>query len=182
MRRQQKSAAPAAVAPMKRVTGLRYGVLDDLLGYALRRAQNALYLHFAQATAAFDITPARFAALTLIGENPGLAQNILAQAMGIDRSGALRLADWFAGRGLAERRPVETDARLWGLHLTDEGRRTLAAMTAAVRAHDDAMARRVGADAALLRDLLEKIAAPSAGAKRTKTRGGSDAYSTTSFS
>jgi DNA-binding MarR family transcriptional regulator len=182
MRRQQQSSAPIAVAPMKRVPGLRYGALDDFLGYALRRAQNALYLDFARATAAFDITPARFAALTLIGENPGLAQNILAQAMGIDRSGALRLADWFGARGLAERRLVESDARLWGLHLTDDGRRTLAAMTTAVRAHDPAWAARVGADAPLLRDLLEKLAAPPVGAKKAKARGGPNAYSTPSVS
>ena len=39
------------------VPGLRYGVLDELLGYALRRAQNALYLDFYRATAGLDVSP-----------------------------------------------------------------------------------------------------------------------------
>lgn len=178
MRRQQQSLAPAAVAPMQRVPGLAYGVLDDLLGYALRRAQNALYLDFSRAAAAFDVTPARFAALVLIDANPALTQNILAQAMGIDRSGALRLADWLGARGLAERRPIEGDARSWGLHLTDKGRRTLKDMIVAVRAHDKTMAARLGVEAAQLKLLLERLASPPARAQKKMTRGGSNAFPT----
>ncbi|MFN3305521.1 MAG: MarR family transcriptional regulator, partial [Roseateles sp.] len=39
-------AADWAQAELRPLPGLAYGVLDELLGYALRRAQNALYLHF----------------------------------------------------------------------------------------------------------------------------------------
>jgi hypothetical protein len=104
------------------VPGVDYGALDGLLGYALRRAQNALYLDFYRATAAWGISPQRFAALVLIARNPGLRQGLLGQAMGLHRSGALRLTDWLTAQGYAERRDAPGDARAWGLHLTAAGK------------------------------------------------------------
>ena len=146
---------------MRRVPELRYGVLDDLLGYALRRAQNALYLDFHAATAEFDITPQRFAALVLIGENPGLKQGVLAEAMGIDRSGALRLVEWLGERGLVERSRVVEDGRAWGLQLSRKGADALAQMTGAVKTHDRRMMARVGPRASELKALLDRLGSES---------------------
>lgn len=147
-----------ALSAMLRVPGLRYGVLDDLLGYALRRAQNALYLDFHTATAAFNISPQRYAALVLIGENPGLKQGVLAEAMGIDRSGALRLVDWLGKRELVRRTRLADDGRAWGLALTERGEAERAAITEAVSQHDRRMMARVEPAAAELKSLLERLA------------------------
>ena len=141
------------------VAGVDYGVLDSLLGYSLRRAQNALYLDFDRATSAFDISPQRYAALVIIGANADIHQGLLAEAMGIDRSGALRLIDWLAGRNYVERRGNLADARRWGLHLSPAGAETLAAMTEAVLQHDGALAARVaaGSEGAALKTLLDQF-------------------------
>ncbi|MBT9459124.1 MAG: MarR family transcriptional regulator [Burkholderiaceae bacterium] len=153
------SPAPdAPEAPLLPVAGLVYGVLDDLLGYALRRAQNALYLDFFRATEAYDVSPQRFAALVLVAENPGLRQGLLAQAMGLHRSGALRLTNWLAERGWVERRDDPLDARSWGLHLTTSGLAQVEALTAAVRAHDAALSQALGKQATGLKQTLEQLA------------------------
>lgn len=140
------------------VPGLRYGVLDELLGYALRRAQNALYLDFYRATAGADISPQRFAALVLVAENPGMRQGLLAQAMGLHRSGALRLTDWLTAQGWVERRDDPADARSWGLHLTAAGRRRLAKLQQAVLAHDRSLVQGMGERGTGLKADLERLA------------------------
>lgn len=153
-----RTASPDPEGPMLPVPGLDYGPLDGLLGYALRRAQNALYLDFYRATAAWDISPQRYAALVLIARNPGLRQGLLAQAMGLHRSGALRLTDWLTAQGWAERRDTPADARAWGLHLTSAGKRLLARLEAAVAAHDQALLAALGEQGAALKAGLERLA------------------------
>lgn len=140
------------------VPGLRYGVLDELLGYALRRAQNALYLAFYRATQGADISPQRFAALVLVAENPGMRQGLLAQAMGLHRSGALRLTDWLTAQGWVERRDDPADARSWGLHLTPAGRRMLSWLEQAVMGHDRALIDGLGERGAALKLDLDRLA------------------------
>ena len=158
-RSKPSNAAPEPPeAPLLPVAGLDYGVLDDLLGYALRRAQNALYLDFYRATAELDVSPQRFAALVLVGRNPGMRQGLLAQAMGLHRSGALRLTDWLTGRGWVERRDDAEDARRWGLFLTAAGKRQLTALERRVRAHDERLMSALGDRAARLKADLELLA------------------------
>jgi len=140
------------------VPGLDYGVLDELLGYSLRRAQSALYLDFHRATASFDISPPRFAALVLVSRNAGLRQQQLAEAMGLHRSGALRLTDWLQERGWVERRADPADARAWGLHLTATGRAALRQLEQAVRAHDAALMHALGPTAGAMKSELERLA------------------------
>ena len=129
MQRQPSPYRPRALTPIARVPGLDYDVLDELLGYSLRRAQVAMFLAFHQAvsglpsavTRGMEITPPRFTALVVIGANPGLSQSSLGKVLGIARSGAMQVTDWFEGRGLVERRHLPDDARAWGLHLTAKG-------------------------------------------------------------
>ncbi len=149
-------------APLLPVPGLDYGVLDDLLGYALRRAQIALYLDFYQATAELDVSPPRFAALVLVGRNPGMRQGLLAQALGLHRSGALRLTDWLTGRGWVERQDDADDARSWGLFLTAAGKRKLAELERRVLAHEARVMRGLGGRGAALKADLERLAAVAA--------------------
>lgn len=153
-----KTDSPEPEGLMLPVPGVDYGPLDGLLGYALRRAQNALYLDFYRATAAWDVSPQRFAALVLIARNPGLRQGLLGQAMGLHRSGALRLTDWLTAQGWAERRDRPGDARAWGLHLTPAGKRRLTPLEAAVAAHDAALVTALGEQGLTLKAGLERLA------------------------
>ncbi|MDA8110521.1 MAG: MarR family winged helix-turn-helix transcriptional regulator [Betaproteobacteria bacterium] len=147
---------PRALAPIPRVAGLDYDVLDELLGYSLRRAQVALFLAFHEATRGMEITPPRFTALVVIGANPDISQSTLGEVLGIARSGAMLLTDWMVARGLVERRRRPDDRRAWGLHLTRRGERFVARMKRRVRAAD---ARRAAAlNARELRELLRLLA------------------------
>jgi DNA-binding MarR family transcriptional regulator len=110
---------------MKRVPDLRYDVLDELLGYPLRRAQLAMFGAFDEATRGMRLTPPRFTALVVIGANPGLSQTALGRVLGVARSGAMLMTDLLEERGLVERRHQPDDGRAWGLHLTRRGERFL---------------------------------------------------------
>jgi DNA-binding MarR family transcriptional regulator len=127
---------PRTLVPIPRVEGLAHGVLDDLIGYALRRAQVAMFIAFHEATRGMDITPPRFTALMIVGANPGIGQSALGQVLGIARSGAMMLTDWMEDRGLAERRRRPNDGRSWGVHLTARGDEFLARTKRKVTAED----------------------------------------------
>jgi len=136
MRKLPSPYRPRALAPISRVSRLDYDVLDELLGYALRRAQVGMFLAFHAATRGQDITPPRFTALVIVGANPGIGQSALGQVLGIARSGAMMLTDWMEARGLAERRRRPNDGRAWGVHLSARGEKLLAAMKRRVLAQD----------------------------------------------
>jgi len=127
---------PRVLAPIARVAGLDYGVLDELLGYQVRRAQVAMFLAFHAATRGEAITPPRFTALVMVGANPGIGQSTLGQVLGIARSGAMMLTNWMEERGLAERRRRPGDGRSWGVHLTARGEKMVAAMKRRVLVED----------------------------------------------
>jgi DNA-binding MarR family transcriptional regulator len=121
MPRQPSPYRPRTLTPIARVPGLKYDVLDELLGYSLRRAQVAMFVAFHEATRGMNMTPPRFTALVVIGANPGIRQTVLGNVLGIARSGAMLVTDWFEARGLVERRHLPSDGRAWGLHLTRKG-------------------------------------------------------------
>ncbi len=157
--RTRRSSGAVAMRPMRHMPDVRYGVLDDLLGYALRRAQNAVYLDFAGSVGDTELTPQRFAALVLICENAPFAQTTFADAMGVDRSVAARLVDWLETRGWVERIAHDGDSRQRLLRPTAAGLRQRDETAAVVIAHDGRIAAELGDDARLLRSLLEKLAA-----------------------
>lgn len=110
-------------------------VLGELVGYALRRAQLVVYDDFL-ATLGASLTPQRFAALVLVGANPGLSQTALGELLEIARSGSMVLVDWLEAEGLVERRPRREDRRSYGLHLTARGQASLDAWKRAAMEHD----------------------------------------------
>jgi len=140
------------------VPGIRYGVLDELVGYSVRRAQIAIYEDFVRALAAWSFTPQRFSALTIISLNPRLKLTHLADTLGIARSGAVTLVDALAEMGYVERHPSPGDRRAYSLALTERGERDLAEITAAVREHDARVAQRLRAgEARQLMALLAQV-------------------------
>jgi DNA-binding MarR family transcriptional regulator len=161
MRSPRKSPAPyrpRVLTPIARVPGLDYGVLDELLGYSLRRAQVAMFAAFHEATRGLDITPPRFTALVMIGSNPGMSQTVLGNVLGIARSGAMLLTDWFEAQGLVERRRRPDDGRAWGLHLTGKGERLAKDLEKRVLDLDLKRSRLTPGERRELLRLLEKLA------------------------
>jgi DNA-binding MarR family transcriptional regulator len=128
MKRLPGARSPRVIKPIEQISGLDYDILDELLGYGLRRAQVCIFHTFHEATRGLHMTPPRFTALVVIGANPGMSQTLLGKVLGIARSGAMGLTDWFEERGLVERRHKPDDARAWGLHLTARGEKLVGKM------------------------------------------------------
>jgi len=141
-----------------RVPGVDYGVLDQLLGYSVRRAQIVMYEDFIASLAPWQVTPPRFSALVIISRNAGLKLTELANILGIARSGAVALIDSLEGLGHVERRPSPTDRRALGLFMTPKGEQDLLKITEAVMAHDRRAAGSLTADEFVqLNQLLAKV-------------------------
>ncbi len=141
-----------------KVPGIDYGILDSLLGYAVRRAQIRLYEDFIPSLAPWGITPPRFSAMVIVSRNPGLKLTQLARIMGIARSGSVSLVDALEALGYIQRLPMPGDRRAFGLALTAKGEADLVAISAAVQAHDDRMAQALSPDErSVLRGLLSRL-------------------------
>lgn len=133
-----------------------FGQLATLIGYALRRAQIAIYRDFFASVG--GLTPPLFAALTLIDANAGLNQTQLGRVMGINRAAVMALVNRLADRGCVARAAVPGDKRANALRLTAAGRRQLAKASRAVVAHDARISRNLSAtELRTLRKLLAKF-------------------------
>jgi DNA-binding MarR family transcriptional regulator len=112
------------------------GVLDDLLGYQIRKAQTRLFAHFQSRLEQLRITPGQFGLLILIAENPGITQVALARAVGIERATLGEFIDRFEGERLVERRMLIGDRRSYALHLTKKGEAFVNDAVPKVQAHE----------------------------------------------
>jgi len=97
------------------------GHLPNLIGYAIRRAQIAVFQDFQRSFAKFNIRPIQYGVLTVIESNPGLTQTQVCAALGIKRANFVPLLNELARRKLAERRGA-VDQRANALYLTKKGK------------------------------------------------------------
>jgi DNA-binding MarR family transcriptional regulator len=100
--------------------------LNQFVGYRLRRAQMAMFEDFARRFAPLELTPAEFATMIVIRENPDRLQSDIAAALGIQRPNFVTLMDALERRGLAERQKSGSDRRANALALTSAGAALLA--------------------------------------------------------
>jgi DNA-binding MarR family transcriptional regulator len=135
-----------------------FGPLAGLIGYALRRAQIAIYRDFFSTVGDDGLTPQLFAALVLIDRNPELNQSDLGRVIGINRAAAMALVKRLEAMKLVERQASEADTRSNSMVLTRLGRTRLAGLIAEVQAHDRRAARNLTAsERETLRILLRKF-------------------------
>lgn len=135
-----------------------YGVLGELVGYTLRRAQIRIYQDFLDAMEPWAITPPRFSAMTLIRHNEAMKLTDLARAMGIARSGAVEVVNSLEKLGYVQRCASPTDRRAFALVLTDAGMEVLDKVTKVVRQHDARISSRLSKEEhRRLRLLLNKL-------------------------
>ena len=117
-------------------TGIDFDILPQLVGHHIGRAYRALFDHFCQTTAEYDITPRQFVALVLIDSNPGSSQTIISRAAGIERSTMVSLVDILEERKLVVRSRSTKDRRSYALTITEQGRDLVAKVKPLVTAHD----------------------------------------------
>ncbi|MCC6947139.1 MAG: MarR family transcriptional regulator [Bradyrhizobiaceae bacterium] len=120
------------------------GVLPNLVGYMLRRAQLAVFQDFWRVYEAYDIRPAQYAVLIVIDRNPGLRQSQVSAALNIKRANLVALLDSLEQRGLAKRVPVATDRRSYALHLTEDGAALLKKLGELSAAHEQRVSATIG--------------------------------------
>lgn len=125
-------------------TALDLGPLPRLTGYALRRAQMAVFEDFIATLAGLDLRPAQYSVLLVLERNPGSTQTAVASALGIQRANFVSLLDGLERKGLARRAPSSTDRRSHALALTSQGRDVLERAHQLVAEHDARMLAQVG--------------------------------------
>ena len=127
------------------------GRLAERLGYALRRAQVAVFQDFDATFAEVDIRPVQYSILTIIEKNPGLSQSRVSDALGIKKPNFVAMLDVLERRGLVRRAPTPGDRRTYALCLTDHGRTFMRKLHKLADRHEQHVVDIVGKD---LRDSL----------------------------
>ena len=151
--RAASNPAPATSAAPER------GILDQLLGYQIRRAQTRLFAHFEERLAHLKITPGQLGLLVMIASNPGISQVALARAVGIERATLGEFIDRFEREKLVERHGLVGDRRSYALHLSKRGREFLDTAIPEVIAHElEFTAHLSAAERSTLLRLLTKMA------------------------
>lgn len=138
---------------------INYGVLDNSIGYLLRRAQIKVFQEFNHFFDALDMKPAQFSALEVIHHNPGLRQSALANALNIQRTNMVGMLDILQERGLVDRKPSPNDRRSHALHLTTKGEKLLKHLHMQFHTHEDRLMGIIGeGNREILRGALINIA------------------------
>jgi DNA-binding MarR family transcriptional regulator len=115
------AAAPEAPADSVETQAPLDSALDDLIGYAMRRAQLKLFQNLIGRLSAHDLRPAQFSALAIIDQNPGLMQADLAKALTIEPPQVVPLLNKLESRALAVRVRCKPDKRSYGIFLSKTG-------------------------------------------------------------
>lgn len=115
----------------------------DMPGHLARRFQQiAVAVFLAEVDqAGFDLTPVQYAALAAISANPDIDQITLAGLIAYDRTTITGVIDRLVQKDLVARHASSRDRRARELAITEQGKRTLRAITPAVDAAQATMLR-----------------------------------------
>lgn len=139
-------ARNAERARKQRVDTIELGVLNDHLGYFIRRLQVWVFQDFVRTLAPLRIRPAQYSVLVVIESNPGLSQADIAKRLGIERARLARLLDRLEHRGFTRRLAAPNDRRSHALFLTREGQRTLRLVKTLAAQHETQLTEWLGTE------------------------------------
>ncbi|AMN80552.1 MarR family winged helix-turn-helix transcriptional regulator [Pseudomonas azotoformans] len=155
----------AKVTPISEEVPASEIILEELVGYALRRAQIQVFQHLVEQLNQFDLRPAQFSALAIIEQNPGTTQIELARSLAIDPPQVVPLVNKLEALALAVRIRSKKDKRSYGLYLSNEGEALLKQLKGVAEKSDmDATANLTSEERTQLLHLLQKIFKPIADA------------------
>ena len=133
-------------------------VLEDQIGYRLRRAHQRASEIFNRVMAEFALTQTQFAALVKLHDEGPISQNHLSRLTGIDPATALGVVGRLSRQGLVHARPDPADGRASLLSLTGQGVEAVVTMKAiAIKVTRETLAPLSAAEAKVLVDLLARI-------------------------
>lgn len=139
------------------VSRLDFSVMDDAVGYRLRRAQLAVFQHFNEAFSSKGLRPTDFAVLLLLTRNEGSKQSEVAEALGIQRANFVAIVDGLENKGFIERRKSESDRRVQSLYMTPAGQDYLEELMPIWLGHEQWVLNQLGGVAE--RDMVNKLLA-----------------------
>ena len=132
-------------------------VLDDQIGFLLRRAQQRHLAIFAAAMPE-GLTARQFAALAKLGETGPCTQNALGRATAMDNATISGVLGRLADRGFVARDAQEADRRVLSVRLTEAGAALLArCLPVAQTITAETLAPLTAAQAATLIALLRRL-------------------------
>ncbi len=132
--------------------------LTRFVGYAVRRAQMAIFGDFLESMREVDLRPAQFGVLMVIERNPGMRQSDVSGGLGIQKANFVPLISELETRGLVVREPGATDRRAYALHLTPQGLALLQRARELHAKHEARLTDRIGRKGrAQLLDLLNRL-------------------------
>ena len=100
---------------------LPLGILDQSIGFRLRRIQNQMARAYVDQVGPRGVKTGVMTALSIIGANPGISQTELAREAGFDKASIVSLVDELERLGWAQRVRLPSDRRRHALSLTPAG-------------------------------------------------------------
>jgi DNA-binding MarR family transcriptional regulator len=147
-----RETADCPIAPSELINP---SMLDESLGFALRKAYQFANIEVTNVLANFDLRPQDFAVMDIIGANPGRTQTAISAIYGIQKTNFVALITNLEHRHLVERRKVVGNRRAFALHLTRTGEKMMREVEAAHCLYEKRMRARLGE--ARSRKLLELL-------------------------
>jgi DNA-binding MarR family transcriptional regulator len=137
---------------------INVGILPNLLGFNIRRAQIALWRDFGRTVGVGDIRPGMFSLLMLVEANPGVAQIDLANQLDQDKATIVGLLHFLQNKRLIVRRQSPLDRRRHGIFLTQAGVARVKELRQEMLEHEARFTRLFSADElALLVTFLRRL-------------------------
>ena len=156
---EKRLVADRAAAPnIKAVREISERLLNDSMGYAIRRAQIRSYDMFFRFLKDEDISPAKMTVLALIGVHQGISQSALAKQLGVNRAAMVKVIDALELQQLIERSPTDGDRRSYSLLITSQGQSKLKALQRKTEKYEQALTQALTEpERQLLISLLDKV-------------------------
>ena len=146
-KRVRTAALRKTPAPARRSKPvIELGILNDRLGYFVRRLQIWVFQDFIRRLSSVDVSPAQFSVLVVIDANRGLSQAELSATLGIERARLVRVLHHLEHRGLIRRLPSSADGRRHALELTRDGEKVLTRAKTLAEEHEAALVEKLGAE------------------------------------
>jgi DNA-binding MarR family transcriptional regulator len=125
---------------------INVGLLPNLLGYNIRRAQIALWRDLTRSLGEVQVRPAEFSLMILVEANPGVAQIELAQQLDVDKATIVGVVGQLQRQKWVTRKQSTVDRRRQGLYLTPLGQRELQGLRQTMIEHEARFTRLFSAE------------------------------------
>lgn len=141
---QNSKSATADAQIFPTTTDMTY--LESTIGYAIRRAQIAVFQDIYRSFGEHHVTAVEFSVLAVVADNPGINQADLALALNVERPRMVPIINKLEQRGLATRAVFADDGRVRLIQLTKPGHQLLSILKERFAEHQARMLERLETD------------------------------------